>query len=111
MTGLAIGLIKARDEISEVVVFFLFFLADKTLMTRLLDTFVLVFNYYFCAATCVAFICGEGSTIREGFLSSSTLCLSDARPAVGADEIFITSGFEAFSASFPDFSVLPFHID
>ena len=47
MTGLAIGLIKARDEISEVVVvavvfFFLFFLADKTFRTRLLDTFVLV---------------------------------------------------------------------
>ncbi len=51
MTGLAIGLIKARDEISEVVVvvgvfFFVvvvFFLADKTFRTLLLDTFVLVF--------------------------------------------------------------------
>ena len=45
MTGLAIGLIKARDEISEVVVVgggFLFFLADKTVRTLLLDTFVLV---------------------------------------------------------------------
>ena len=46
MTGLAIGLIKARDEISEVVVvavvFFCFFLADKTVRTLLLDTFVLV---------------------------------------------------------------------
>ena len=41
MTGLAIGLIKARDEISEVVFFFLI-LADKTFRTRLLDTFVLV---------------------------------------------------------------------
>ena len=35
MTGLAIGLIKARDEISEVVVVIAF-------RTRLLDTFVLV---------------------------------------------------------------------
>ena len=43
MTGLAIGLIKAHDEISEVVVvFFLVFLADKTFRTLLLDTFVLV---------------------------------------------------------------------
>ena len=45
MTGLAIGLIKARDEISEVVVvvgvFFGFF-ADKSFRTLLLDTFVLV---------------------------------------------------------------------
>ena len=41
MTGLAIGLIKARDEISEVVCF-IFFLADKTFRTLLLDTFVLV---------------------------------------------------------------------
>ena len=47
MTGLAIGLIKARDEISEVVVvvfFLFFFIADKTFRTWLLDTFVLVFN-------------------------------------------------------------------
>ena len=36
MTGLAIGSIKARDEISEVVVVIAF-------RTRLLDTFVLVF--------------------------------------------------------------------
>ena len=35
MTGLAIGSIKARDEISEVVVVIAF-------RTRLLDTFVLV---------------------------------------------------------------------
>ena len=54
MTGLAIGLIKARDEISEVVVvvvvgvwFFCFFLADKTFRTQLLDTFVLVFLLLF----------------------------------------------------------------
>ncbi len=37
MTGLTIGSIKARDEISEVVVVIAF-------RTRLLDTFVLVFN-------------------------------------------------------------------
>ena len=45
MTGLAIGLIKACDEISEVVVgffYYFFFLADKTFRTLLLDTFVLV---------------------------------------------------------------------
>ena len=44
MTGIAIGLIKARDEISEVVVVVVvfFFLANKTFRTRLLDTFVLV---------------------------------------------------------------------
>ena len=51
MTGLAIGSIKARDEISEVVVFFSSSSScssssssgeDKTFMTRLLDTFVLV---------------------------------------------------------------------
>ena len=36
MTGLAIGFIKARDEISEVVVVIAF-------RTRLLDTFVLVY--------------------------------------------------------------------
>ena len=40
MTGLAIGSIKARDEISEVVVVIAF-------RTRLLDTFVLVYYYYF----------------------------------------------------------------
>ena len=40
MTGLAIGSIKARDEISEVVVVIAF-------RTRLLDTFVLVI--YMCA--------------------------------------------------------------
>ena len=59
MTGLTIGCIKARDEISEVVVvfFFLFFFSsssscscssssgeDKTFRTRLLDTFVLVYT-------------------------------------------------------------------
>jgi len=50
MTGLAIGCIKARDEISEVVVFFSSSSScssssgeDKTFRTRLLDTFVLVF--------------------------------------------------------------------
>ncbi len=53
MTGLAIGSVKARDEISEGVVFLLllFFPSsscsssssgeDKTFRTRLLDTFVL----------------------------------------------------------------------
>ena len=54
MTGPAIGSIKARDEISEVVVFSFSSSysscscssssgEDKTFRTRLLDTFVLVF--------------------------------------------------------------------
>ena len=47
MTGLAIGSIKARDEISEVVFFSSSSCSssygeDKTFSTRLLDTFVLV---------------------------------------------------------------------
>ena len=54
MTGLAIGSIKARDEISEVVFFGGFFSSSsscscssgeaKAFRTRLLDTFVLVFS-------------------------------------------------------------------
>ena len=46
MTGLAIGSIKARDEISEVVVI--------AFRTRLLDTFVVVFFQ------------GEGGGVNKG---------------------------------------------
>ena len=48
MTALAIGSVKARDEISEVVVFCFVFSSsssygeDKAFRTWLLDTFVLV---------------------------------------------------------------------
>jgi len=77
MTGLAIGSIKARDEISEVVVVIAF-------RTRLLDTFVLVFFVF-------VFL----NTLRNQNLILFTLCPLSAHAQHGFRALLSSNGERA----------------